>query len=87
MAELLLVISTIQHEFTHLRVKCATRRNTGDLKTLEREFCEPCELESALIAAGVECDEAHAAFLVFETGLPTFIPVSLNTAWKLGVLE
>jgi hypothetical protein len=87
MAEVLLLISKIQHEFTRLKVKCAPRQNSENLRTLDREFSHPRELESALRAAGVECDEARAPFLVFETGLPTFIRINLDIARKLGVLE
>jgi hypothetical protein len=87
MAEVLLLISKIQHEFTHLRVECTLRQNSEDVKTLDREFPHPRDLESALRAAGVECDEARAPFQVLETGLATFIPVSLDIARKLGMLE
>lgn len=87
MAEVLLLISKIQHEFTHLKVKCTFCQNAGNLSTLDREFRHPRDLESALRAAGVECDEARAPFQVFETGLSTFIPVSLDIVRRLGMLE
>jgi hypothetical protein len=87
MTEVLLVISTIRHEFTRLQVKCALRQSIENLRTLDREFSHPRELESALIAAGVERDEAQAPFLVVETGLPTFIRINLDIARKLRVLE
>jgi|HubBroStandDraft_2_1064218.scaffolds.fasta_scaffold549184_1 hypothetical protein len=87
MAEVLLLISKILPEFTHLKVKCTLCQNTENLRTRDREFRHPRDLESALRAAGVECDEARAPFQVFETGLPTFIPVSLDIVRKLGMLE
>lgn len=57
------------------------------MSTTDRFFSHPAELEDALRAAGVSDDDAYAPHLVFNNGLPTFIPVSADIARKLGVLD
>ena len=87
MAEVLLVLSKEGHEFTYLRVKCTPKANLENLKTRDRRFRHPSDLERALIAAGVRGHEARAPFQVFETGLSTFIPASLDVARRLDLCD
>jgi hypothetical protein len=88
MTKVMLLISKIQRESTHLQVKCSLSRNDGieNIIAKERIFSHPFELEDALKAAGISDQDASAPFHVFNNGLPTFIPVSEEVARKLGVL-
>jgi len=69
-------------------VKCAVSRRDGieDLHTEERFFSHPQELEDALKDAGVSEEEARAPYHVLNNGLPTFIPVNVEIARRLGML-
>lgn len=89
MSKVMLLISTIQRESTHMQVKCTVPHRDGveSISVTDRIFSHPGELENALIAAGVSQQDACAPFHVINNGLPTFIPVSTEVARKLGLLE
>lgn len=88
MANVLLLISKIEREFTHTQVKCTLcpRDEMESEGARDQIFLHPSDLVDALRAVGVSDADAHAPFYVVENGLPTFIPVTIEAARKLGVL-
>jgi hypothetical protein len=88
MTKILLLISKPRLEFTHLRVSSTVCKSVEKhVRTREQEYAHPQELAHALRAAGVPEQETGAPFLVSDTGLPTFIPVSLGVAKRLGIVR
>jgi len=88
MPNVMLLISKMQRESTHMYVKCALSQKDGieSARVREQIFSHPSELEDALKAAGVSDEDARAPHHVVNNGLPTFIPVSMLVARRLGVL-
>lgn len=89
MAKVLLLISKMEHEFTHTQVKC-TLFPCNEIKSespRDQIFSHPSDLVDALKAVGIPDQDAHAPFYVVENGLPTFIPATIEAARKLGLLD
>jgi hypothetical protein len=87
MSRLFLLISKPQRGSGPLHVTCAFSGDIDGLRAVDRKFPRPSDLEKELQCAGVFHYEKQTPAQVFSTGMHTFIPVSIEVAKKLGVLE
>jgi hypothetical protein len=68
-------------------VTCASVENTDKLWGIHREFERIHDLQSALEAAGISEYESESPLMAVNSGFSSFMPVSLEVAVKLGLLD
>jgi hypothetical protein len=87
MPRFFLLFSKPHGGFAPIVVTCASVENTDKLWGIHREFERIHDLKSALEAAGISEYESKAPLMAVSSGFCSFMPVPLDAAVKLGLLD